>query len=333
MSGSGRKSVIINAISQLKRTHDEWEGDSEAPRVPTAALEAAIETAVDVCAVGDIPGDCRQLVNSMGLVAREWNRFKDGAMTTDFRPLPAFWGELGAVFSLLRGVQAAPRRTREPVHVLLDQGVSEYQITHPMHGWLNLETERWEGPLLDEYGNTDFTKLYQERDKPGSVIPADWIHPAEAARIAEEEKQSRGHFLSASQPVHDEDPATVEEMLRQGAYPEQVARAKNVSVDEVRSIARKNGIVINERPNLMDRGQDGNKKEPPVTTPGIDPPTDAAGEEFIKNTIIELHDSDDSLGSADIAAKISDQLGSKVSAQKVAGVIREHKKRLQEAGV
>lgn len=322
---SGRKSVIINAVAELKRTHDAWENDSEAPRVPTAALEAAIETAIDVCAVGDIPGDCRQLVNAMGLVAREWQRFKDGAMTADFRPLPSFWGELGAVFSLLKGAQAAPRKTREPVHVLLAQGVSEYQITHPMHGWFNPETERWEGPLLDEYGNTDFAKLYKERDKPGSVIPEDWIHPAEAARMAEEEKASRGHLLAASQPAPTEDPATIEELLRQGAFPEQVARVKRVPIEEVREVARQCGITPNEMVDLKDKSQDG-KPAPTPSTPETTPADDAA----VNDLILELHESDDSLGAADIATRLSIQLGSKVSAQKVAGVIREHKKRLQE---
>lgn len=345
-----RRTDILAAVDNLKRVHDAWESDDQSPLQPTAELERVINATIRTCESGDVPFDCRELIRAVDLMGAEWRKYEAGQRTPDYRPVPAFWEALRGVWRARAGSSRPKVRRPEPVKVLIDQKVSYQQIAQRIYGWFNPATEQFEGPLLDERGNPDIDLIHKEAEQAGSVVPKDWVHPSERERVEQEaaavEASLEPSVRHESKPT--EDPATVEELLREGAFPEQIARVKGLSINQVLSIAEQHGIEPAKMPNLaamraphepeLTKEQDASLQ--PGWQAGADGPLeddededddDPANsgqpgytEEQIRELIVLMGDQFPNAGSPELVTKLRD-LGAVVTVQKVSGVLRAHR--------
>lgn len=229
-----RKREIIAAVSTMIDEHDRWAADPDAPEVPTQRMEFAIDAAILECSHGDVPGDCRQLVAAMELLAGEWSLYKSGKWGAGQRPLESFWNAFRSVMTARQGATRAVRKSIEPVAELIRQKVSHQQIALIYGG------ER--GPFMVE-GSIQVALILQEAKEPHSVVPADWVHPNEIEREQQELDDLKGRLAAMQeQPQHSTGSSTVEQMLRSGANVQQIAMVKKISDNEVRAIAAGLGI-------------------------------------------------------------------------------------------
>lgn len=249
-----RVKQILDSIDDLKNAHDAWENDTEAPVYLTAPVELAADRAVFTCESGDIPAQCRDLVTAMGRFAIEWGDYKNGIKRTpDHRPLGSFWAAYSAVVLARSHADEFIIKRSEPVFVLYEQKVTENQIAKQMWGAFNKATGKWEGPFVSPDGQVDCLKLREECKEPGKYTK-DWIHPEQRERMAER-KRLLAHTLGTLQARENADTKTVEkatvvEMLKEGQYPDVIARVKGVALDYVMDEAKHAGITPAIRPNL-----------------------------------------------------------------------------------
>lgn len=334
---SDRRTAILSAVDTMIAEHDAWANDPHSPEQPTERMELAIDAAILECASGDVPSDCRELVGAMSALSVRWDDYRAGSWDGRQRPLPDFWRTFQGVMSARKGANKRGYRRPEPVAELIRQKVGYEQIARFIYG------DGEKGPFLHD-GRIRVDLILQEAEKPGSVVPADWIHPDQIRREAEDLKalNSRLNALQSRDEKRSEDPSTVEELLRQGAFPEQVARVKGISVIDVREIAAQCRLTPNELPNLaairaphepelteeQDRAYQPRMSEP-VAEDDIEEP-EAMSDEALDDLIFESSEKFGSLGSAELAQKLSADLGVSVTAHKVAGVIRSRKRQLQK---
>lgn len=234
-----RQSVILEAVDHMLRVHDAWEADPKAPDVPSQALEDAILQAIDTCEHGDIPAQCRELCTvAMPRLRFEWDQYAtEDARRQDGSPTARFWAAFKAVISARKGaVPFVPKRV-EPVRELIRQQVGYDQIARHIYGY------RGEGPFLRADGSIDIDAILREADKPGSVVPADWMHPLEAQRKRDFEQTSEFRLTTATarengdnEPKTSVDRATIEDFLLQGAMPHVIANVKAVPLSEVLAV-------------------------------------------------------------------------------------------------
>ena len=355
-----RTGEILGAVDTLIQVHDEWENDPQAPDVPSEKLEAAIEDVIAIVDSGDIPETCRELTTAIGRVSIEWEKYREGIeRLPDGRPVGRFWGAMAAVFEARKGASPFIPKRPEPVSELLRQNVSHRQIALHIYG------DGKTGPFVDKSGQPDIRLINQESAKPGSVIPDDWVHPRELELLRKYEETSRRQL----QAIHDRqnegdgvDPATIEELLREGAYPAQVARAKRVPIQDVLAVMHRlaaEGVHVNaDLPNLAAMRS---PYEPPITAaqdralqPGqntaagglgsaSDSSSDAeeSDEEVesvatardaaaVDQLIMEIHQQNPDFGAGEIVAAMRETLGENVTVQKVTKVLRKAKSAASE---
>lgn len=349
-----RKTDILAAVDTLKRVHDDWEADDQSPVQPTAELERAINATIRTCELGDVPFECRELVQAVDRMGKEWRLYEAGQRTPDYRPVPAFWEALRGVWRARAGSSRPKARRPEPVSVLIAQKVSYQQIAQRIYGWFNAKLDRFEGPLLDENGNPDLELIHKEEKEPGAVVPRDWIHPSERERVAEEEQAAQSSLDPSERhgSIRTEDPASVEELLRQGAFPAQIARVKGISVNDVLAIADDLKITPAVMPNLAAMRAPHEPELTPEQDASLQPGWRAGsagpledsddeddGDEDLQGTdgpqmtdkqltelIIGTAEQFPNLGSPDLVGKLRD-LGAVVTVQKVSGVLRAHRQK------
>lgn len=321
MEVSERREQILGAVDRMFECHTKWCDDDEAPDLPTELLADAIDKAIVVCGRGDIPADCRRLTAAMGAFATRWSLYKTGD-ETDGRDGPTrdCWRAFEEVMSQRKGAVVRPPRVYESVKQLRDQGVSDAQIALI-----------YKGLFHDGHGRIQSDLIDQEFAKPGSVVPKDWVHPDELARVAEETAALDGQ-IAALRKLGEAtvvDKASVEELLKEGAYPEQVARVKGLTIDDVLEIARRNEITPNEMPNLTGtRGP----YDPELTperamtaqhpVPRIEPEQPEAEGDTLGDAVDTVLSENASAGAAEIASQASLLLGRPVSAREVNRVLK-----------
>lgn len=245
-----RTKQILDSIDSLIHVHDAWEADDTAPVQPTAEFEAAIEYAIQTCDFGDIPSQCRDLCLAVSRLAEEWRQYANGIAgkrTPDHRPVGAFWAAFRNVVTCRSHAEPQAVKQPEPVSILLESKVSPRQIAFHIWGY------RGKGPFITAAGQVDEAKIREEAKEPGKHTK-DWVHPEQLERQREQTRilQTR---LGAITSREESDRPTVEkasvlEMLREGQYPDVIARVKRVPLQEVLAEANRNGITPAIRPNL-----------------------------------------------------------------------------------
>lgn len=243
-----RSKDIINSVDNLLRVHDEWEADDSAPIQPTEAFEQAITEAISVSENGDVPSQCRELCESMSRLSIEWDAYSSGVKRTpDYRPVGSFWGAFRNVIHCRAGATPITPNQPEPMFLLMEQKVTYSQIAFHIWG------HQGKGPFVTDSGQPDIVKIHEEAKEPGKHT-AGWVHPEQQAAFSERQQQLSRRLSSVSNrensdsPQHD--PATIESLLREGQYPDVIAKVKGVTLSDVLSVASRAGIKPSERPNF-----------------------------------------------------------------------------------
>lgn len=253
-----RTEEILLAVDRLLSVHDEWEKDETAPVQPTANFEAAINEAVAAGESGDVPAQCRDLCTALGRLGVEWDAYVAGKRTPDHRPIGSFWGAMRDVIHARNGATADQVKQPEPVYLLIEQKVPHHQIAHHIWG------HRGKGPFVTAIGQVDSMKILEESKEPGKHTKG-WVHPEQLARQSDGRRElSRRLGAATRREQRDTRPvekATVVEMLKEGQYPDVIARVKSLSLETVLAEAERYSITPSVRPNLA---AERSPQEPPI---------------------------------------------------------------------
>lgn len=254
-SSINRTQEISSALQSIFDAYDQW-SVGEIDHF-TAAFEAAISAGLNVILNGDIPGPLIGLFSKVVHFAEIWARIQDneeGIVDDNGMPGRSFWASLESLRNEWERTETENSHAGgiEPVRQLLDM-MADFPGRHDqiarMYGIYNADTDRYSGPFFNKNGTVNVQLIEQEGANPGSVVPVGW-NPKH-----EQQKKTRLAGLSALARVRaklaeqnrgpvDRDPATVEQLLREGQFAEAIAEAKGVSVQFVRNEARRLGIVL-----------------------------------------------------------------------------------------
>lgn len=325
MSNVERRESILQSIDAMISAYEHWRDDDGSPDVPTEKLERAIDGAIYTCGRGDVPADCRKLVASMGTLAQRWDEYKGGDRNATNCPRSVFWESFEGVVNARKGAIVTPARSYETVQMLRDQKVPDHQIA-----------VIYKGLFHDDHGRVRVDLIDKEAKQPGSVIPENWIHPDELARVAQETAALDGQIEALKQLSGGIvlEKASVEEMLREGAYPAQIANVKGIPIDDVLEIARKASITPNEyvdprtqrAPHEQQITPEQEAGVRPVTTERIAPEqSQKDADDALTTAIIDLIDRTPNAGAAELANELSQKLGRPISARQVNKILRDLK--------
>lgn len=265
-----RETEIKSAIKTMLDARRKW-AQSEDQFFP-AWLEDAISAALNMVLNGDVPlacinvhAACVRLADAWGLIVTEG----EGLDQKTGIPGRQFWVLFDSVESLSKSMEVAKHRHLRPVKELLEEykndGGRKWLYIARDYGWLDKTGDEltWKGPFFKN-GNVDQYAIEKEAREPGSVVPAGW-HPEDEneknrKNIIEDSGSAlariRQHLKSQGK-VQDtpEDPATIEELLRQGQFVSVIARVKKVSEEEVREVADRMKIATLNKEDLYQKAQ------------------------------------------------------------------------------
>jgi hypothetical protein len=324
-------SGILEAVDNVIKVHDAWVADDSTGRhnIPPRELEEAFEQLFRVAGTADMPASQRVLFKSVEAFQKQWDAYTNGQAKANAEPFPQFWDALRAVFhERTVSFEMKPKRP-ESVATLRRQKVSDSQIANHIYGW------RGEGPFLD-HGRVMPELIDKEEREPGSVVPADWVHPTELQRLRDYHIAVDHRLASLSKLAEEPQKPreTVEGMLREGANIEQICKCCGVTEEQVRKVGEVLGIEPKFRENVASmRGtHDAPENEAagqaiavdthqaartaPVTEKPAKEPTDD-----VRAHVIELAEGNPDMGAAEIAAEIG-----KIKPHKVAQILEEHRK-------
>lgn len=326
--------AILAAVDNFLTAHKTWQEADTGPDVPTAAYEQAVISLVRACD-GDLPARCREIGTAVGRLTEEWNAYADGTKRSGRqldKPQSSLWAAVENLQNVRDGASWKIPPIPEPVDYLIASKVSQSQIA------LYIYAHNGKGPFITTPGNYSPRLVMQEAAEPGSVCKPGWW---EALHAQDEETaiKSMRHAIAPpmrlmsdeDEPEFTEDKSSVEELLREGAFPQQIARVKRMTTEEVFRIAKEHGITPNEmgnapgtpapeRPTPAVLSADSGNGEPHTPSP-----IPAGGEDtdVINARIIELCQAKKS------TPEIAKELGVKV--QKVSAVWRAHQAKQRPA--
>lgn len=319
--------LLIVADEFLRRLLAWLQDPQGGPMVPER-VAVQMHATDQVCSEpAKVPESCRALQTAISRVVEEYRGYLERELgryrPENGAPGPGFWAAMKA-FAVARQQAEQPLlETLEPVGVLLQQGVTHAQIGQHIYG------RRGVGPFLQANGDVNVPLIEQEAREPGSVIPPKWIPPwhteAEARRrqLLSERLQL---FSSMEVQRSYDDPCTVEEMLQQGAFVQQIERAKGVSRDDVLEAARRMGVAAVDGPGY----------QPPLSDPSplvlLDDETDSveADREALRQLVIRLYsESSGQRGAAEIANELR-KLGHDIHVNAISATIGHWKRRQQQ---
>jgi hypothetical protein len=265
-----RETEIKSAIKTMLDARRKW-AQSDDQFFP-AWLEDAISAALNMVLNGDVPlacinvhAACVRLADAWGLIVTEG----EGLDPKTGIPGRQFWVLFDSVETLSKSMEVAKHRHLRPVKELLEEykndGGRKWLYIARDYGWLDKTGDEltWKGPFFKN-GNVDQYSIEKEAREPGSVVPAGW-HPED-----ENEKNRKNiiadsgsalarirQHLKSQGKVSDapEDPATIEELLRQGQFVSVIARVKKVSEEEVRAVADRMKIATLNKEDLYQKAQ------------------------------------------------------------------------------
>lgn len=257
-----RKEQILAAVDDVLSEYVLWMAEDKLDYIPVGhRLDAAIGSAEAMCGSGDVPTDCRRLVDCVARLDVEYQKYHDGEFLPRTKsPTPRFHAAVEAVVKSRAGAVFQPPRRMESVREFRRQNATDSQIATGHARW-NEAAGMWVGPFHDSMGRVLHADIQAEFDKPGTLIPADWIHPNEMADREAAEKNYSEHYTRL-QKLRDESvpdakawsEADVAEYLRQGAFVHQVVHVYGITQQEVVEIANRAGIEIDRKQPGIDKG-------------------------------------------------------------------------------
>lgn len=318
MNMATRITEILTAVDGCVRRIEGWmTAKPRKPEIP-AEVQAGITELDFIVSTGDLPESCREVATAVARLAEDLRRYTKreyGAIQGDGSPSPAFYASAKSLVAARQGAEAPIRERREPVAILIKQGVSYEQIAWHIYG------HRSEGPFVQPNGAPDVALIEQEAATPGSVIPADWLPPWEQDRAGKQKSEMAQRLKAFDTAINGrriEDPASVEELLRDGAFVQQIERVKGVSRAEVLDVASRCGLVAKDGPGYTPTASD-------IAT-SLDASTDdepPASVSEIEQLVIDAYAaSNGEKGAPEIAAELR-AAGHAVKSQQVSKILRE----------
>lgn len=233
----------------IRRIHN-WAKDEVAPPPIPDEIALVIEQADLVCHNGDIPKSCQALVTAVSRLRVEQGRYDNsehGSRQKDGAPASSWWGASREVVKARQGAETPRIIRRESVKTLLDQKVDRMQIAGAIYG------RRGVGPLMQSNGTPDDFLIDKEASEPGSVLIGfpDWVPPWEASINRESQNRIAGQLEALSRREVGRtysDPSTIEQMLRDKCYVQQIMRGKGVTRKVVIEEAERIGIQAIDQP-------------------------------------------------------------------------------------
>jgi len=328
MSGPLRVSQILAMTDEFLRRLLGWLQDPHGGPVVPERVAVSMRAADLACSEpADVPDVCLPLQTAISRVVEEYRGYRERELgryrCENGAPGPGFWAAMKEVVVARQAAEKPLLETLEPVGVLLQQGVTHAQIARHIYG------RRGAGPFLQADGDVDQSLIEREAREPGSVIPANWIPPwhVEAEGRRRQRLSDRLQLFSSMEvPRRYDDPCTVEEMLQQGAFVQQVERAKGVSRDEVLEAAQRIGVVAVDRPDYQPQI----REISPLEQFDDEVDTEAADRLALKQLVIRLYsESSGQRGAAEIAGELR-KLGHAITTNAVSATIGHWKKRQQQ---
>ena len=265
-----RETEIKSALKTMVDAKRKWSLSED--RFFPDWLENAISAALNIALNGDVPASCIKIHTACVRLADAWGHIIASGEGLDQKtgiPGPTFWSLFESLESQLKNSSVSKHRFLRPVKELLeeyknDSGRKWLYIARD-YGWLDKtgEDHVWKGPFFTN-GNVDQFLIEKEAREPGSVVPAGWHPEDENEKQRKDIVESSGSALSRIRQhlksqgrIQDspEDPATIEELLRQGQFVSVIARVKRVSEEEVRSVADRLKITALSKEDLYQKAQ------------------------------------------------------------------------------
>lgn len=333
-----RETELLSAADKFIATHNQWV-DSPESKLITQGYEDALLECVREFASGDLPATCRSLAAAVDALSDEWSDYEGYVSQSAPMPKDTFWEAVQKLITERVGSTPDTRKPIEPVRVLLKQKVTPRQIAV-------IYSHNGNGPFMRN-GIPQEHLVYKESETPGSVIPKDWTHPADEARLAESRKTEdlRITRLASKGTTFKPCPESIEELLRQKVFPNQIAQMRGCSVEQVLAeaerlsipttasakesldLARQHNPALpaaeDDAPYLGDDDDETELAEEADVEAAGEAEAEVSSELPVEEQIAAL--ADDGLTSKQIA----DRLG--ISIQKAAGVIRRLKQQAPEA--
>lgn len=262
---------IQAGIQRILAAHDRWVSvDVPGDHVPPDDFADAL---ADFGQIGTDPASGQrkvlpdklqdlQLLETGLLLLVQWTQYQQqAAMYPDGLPLPAdfrrAYNRLTSLYqkSLDRRDERTHTQRVQPVKELKASGATNYQIA--VHYGM-LQDGKYQGVFFTPHATIREDLIFRELEQPGSVITKDWTHPRDLAEQDEQAEQVQAtlktvnglasvFFWQEEEPP--EDPDTVEELLRQGQYPDVIARVKHTTEAAVIAEAKRLNIPTNWREN------------------------------------------------------------------------------------
>lgn len=332
-AATDRQTEILGAVDRLAIEWDKWSNDITVGSAieEQSPLDDALAVVIEICEAGDVPSTCRELIDTVGRLAVEYDDYRNGGKWNNQtrEPLPSFNAAFHAVAKARVGAGGnAKRRFIESVKTCDEQKLSDLQIA-TIYGARN-EQLIWVGPFFDSRGNLDRGKVQQERLTPGSVITADWIHPQDVIDQKTREKDVTKRLNRLQRKAEEDKPPTFTEAdvvryMQEGTNANQVAFVFKISLDEVRRIAEKNHVAVF---GIELTASQAPTDSEPQRLVNEESQSSAAVKATIVSRILEMAGKS---SPPEIKAAIKTEFHADVSIQEITATIREDRKRKDAA--
>lgn len=330
---------LKNFGSEVIRLIEAWMEDGSGGGQIPGDVELIIKLADLACAGGDIPQSCRELSVAISRLAEEFGKYErrepESIVQQSGAPSNRFWAAARAVAVARNGADERQVAMLPPMFTFIDQGVSKHQIAAHIFGY------REEGPfmsggapneaLIERQVAAERFEIIGQGQKVERVIPADWVPPWWQQAVDQQKSKLSGQlekFAKAGKVSRYVDPGTIEDMLRDGCYIQQIERGKGVSREQVLETARRLGLKAVDGPAYQGQLQPSSIPDEPDEESGSsvdNSPNDGGPPALTKLIVEEFERSNGTKGAPEIAEALR-QAGHEVTASAVTKVIRDIRK-------
>jgi hypothetical protein len=267
MSYVDRQSEIVNAVNESVRLTANWirELRKNDTLKPTEFIMLAWRNMILACS-GDIPEASRSICVAVSVFQEEFRQYSqsyDGKVNPNGSPVGSFWAALAKVQERVMKSDTVYVEELESIKELRSQRVSDDQIAFHIYG-----NRGKEGPFITKHGTVNKRLLdlaAESRDAQDKILrDAGWpeqdgiFYPpwkAQSSTSKNKEDQERFEAFKALQegPKAYEDPSSIEDMLYDGCYVQQIQRGKHCTREEVLNAAIALGIDVKDEPGFNPR--------------------------------------------------------------------------------
>lgn len=209
------------------------------------AVAQAIDQVCFLCTAHNVDDDAKELILAIDRFQGEVHAWREAIELSPEAVHPGGTAEMWSTFNVLeRYLETKRRRLPEPIRELMDASVSDDQICK-IYGFVKND------------GSSDVVMLAEEKAKPGTHYhPDTWVPRRERSRLDEVNREWSRRTPIEHLPIGNADvaprqrraaPETLDELIAQGVDAEQIARMKQLTVEEVEAYAVQRGLPLEGR--------------------------------------------------------------------------------------